>query len=792
MNTIKYISLIITFCLISSYVQAEVIPAQEFEGLRIFYRSLTNTDKDNLLTRWDTLRTDNDVSGWRGITVENGHITAIDVSGIGLEADYSQYNRDCFVYFTKLKTLNLSNNYFKGSFPFLTFGQGSTHISAMTDLEYLIIDNNEFTDCLGIPDECDKLKIINAENNKFSCFYGNGNFIEEINLRNNNIFHQNFMPVYFYKEDSIEITLRNIDVRGNKLNFGNLWMFANPQTIECTRYVLDEETGYYHTESFWDCVEDIYRNPQIEILLSPQDSVEMTASVPNKKIRTSVGRSVFVQVPDVGHHNDGLWSSYPEIIDSLSFQWYRNDIALEADTFPDLTINSITGEDFGRYYCEIRSKATLLQELVLYTQSIEISDEENLPPVLTISNSVQQPQRIKKGTTSLPVQLQITDDLPLTAGSSAFISQPLNHLEFLGSLSSVQVRDTSTTFLGKDSLQITYCDYEGACDSIRLYYIVYDDLLPPPFDSIQAIPNGSMIIQCDTAFYNTYLEKPENYYVLVMTNPSPVGNGNYTQIDSVAVTSSENRLIINIPENTQEYALQLRLYAQNSNQSSAYPSIINIPMPAIPDSDLAVSGDSTGVTLSWTLTSSATSYMLTNHNVIYRSVDGGEFIPINSFTGFNQTSFVDYAVESGHRYSYKLVKKALALGSSIQIELPYLESNIAEIFVGELSGTLLNTTFAVAGQKQSTTHNQCNMVIVPNPMPSYGSNVSFTLNSQSTVTGKVYTTQGVLVQTFFGPLTMGAGPHSMYLQPTNLTSGRSYIITIETNVGVCAGTFMMQ
>ncbi len=690
MNTIKYISLTITFCLISSYVQAEIIPVQEFEGLRIFYRSLTNTDKDDLLTGWDTLRTDNDVSGWRGITVENGHITEIDVSGIGLEADYSLQNRDCFVYFTKLKTLNLSNNYFKGYFPLLSFGQGTTHISAMTDLEYLIIDNNEFTDCLGIPDRCDKLKIINAENNKFSCFYGNGNFVEKINLRNNNLFHQNFIPVHFLKSDSIDIKLKEIDVRGNKLNFGNLWIFANPQTIECTRYVLDEETGYYHTESFWDCVEDIYRNPQIEILLSPQDSVEMTASVPNKKIRTSTGRSVFVQLPDVGHRNDGLWSSYPEIIDSLSFQWYRNGTALEADTLPDLTIESITNENFGRYYCKISSKVTSLQELVLYTQSIEISDEENPPPVLTISNSVEQPQRIKKGTTSLPVALQISDDLPLTAGSSAFISQPLNHLEFVGSFASLQVRDTSATFLGKDSLQITYCDHEGACDSIRLYYIVYDDLQTPPFDTIQTTTDRSIIVKWDAAFYDTKVTKPDNYYVLVIMNPSPVGNKSFTQIDSVAVTSIENQLVINVPENTQEYLLQLQLYAQNSSETS-YPSIIYIPMPAIPDSDLTASGDSEGITLSWTLTSGADSYRLTNYNVIYRSVDGGDFIPIHSLTDFNQTSFVDYTVEPGHHYSYKLVKKALSLGSPMQIELPYLESNIAEILVEMSSSTLSKT-----------------------------------------------------------------------------------------------------
>ena len=100
--------------------------------------------------------------------------------------------------------------------------------------------------------------------------------------------------------------------------------------------------------------------------------------------------------------------------------------------------------------------------------------------------------------------------------------------------------------------------------------------------------------------------------------------------------------------------------------------------------------------------------------------------------------------------------------------------------------------FTVTGQAAGGSNFDCEMEISPNPVPSYGANIAFTLPELTTLTAKVLTISGTTVRTFFGPIMMGAGRHSLYLQPYDLIPGQSYIISVETNSGVCSKIFMVS
>ncbi|MDR1698501.1 MAG: hypothetical protein LBR75_01570, partial [Prevotellaceae bacterium] len=504
MNKIKTI-IILLMTAIAFHLQAEVIPPEEFRSLKLIYDGIENTDKATLLSGWDINRTDNDVTNWEGITVTDGHITAIDLSGKGLRADlYSLegfsndpsaftplgYERYCFLWMQKLKSLNLSNNNFYGSFPRLGFVRvGYPVKSYMYDLEELIINDNDFIQILSVLKECTKLKTINAENNRFMSFSVHGiPPLEKINFSNNMLSSQNFLISQWKKTDMPVLTVKELDISHNGLNFGSLWWFSDPQG----EYYGDIYDGFGNLveegkpDEYWN----ILYEPGVTVVYAPQDSVVMK-SVNAHKVRSTVGGSFFVALPDVGQRNDGLWYQYPEIIDSLDFQWYKDGIALAADTFPDLTRETVTAEDFGRYYCEIKSKSDRLKDLVLYTESFWVVNEENQPPVISITSG-QQTQRIKAGQMSPKVRLNVTDDIVWDGQSTVRdrgfeITQYPKHLQYIdGYFSEIQVQSTDPMWTGRDSIEVSYCDYEGACGSIKLYYEVYDDLYSPDIIQVTA------------------------------------------------------------------------------------------------------------------------------------------------------------------------------------------------------------------------------------------------------------------------------------------------------------------
>ncbi|QGY46221.1 T9SS type A sorting domain-containing protein [Maribellus comscasis] len=125
---------------VTEKIKGAGVPFSEYEALiEIFDNFGGNNWSEN--TNWsDTINYS--VGEWERITVENGHVTALDLSGLNLEGDISAY----FAHFDSLKWLNLSNNDFNGIFTslFEKSALKTSIISEESTLEYLNIANNKF------------------------------------------------------------------------------------------------------------------------------------------------------------------------------------------------------------------------------------------------------------------------------------------------------------------------------------------------------------------------------------------------------------------------------------------------------------------------------------------------------------------------------------------------------------------------------------------------------------------------------------------------------------------------
>ncbi|MDR2962506.1 MAG: VWA domain-containing protein [Bacteroidales bacterium] len=249
--------------------------------------------------------------------------------------------------------------------------------------------------------------------------------------------------------------------------------------------------------------------------------------------------------------------------------------------------------------------------------------------------------------------------------------------------------------------------------------------------------------------------------------------------DTIQVRLERNGYEYILESPTWEYA---PLIYVGANQSAYMQPMYGSGAP-----NIQISGNNQVINAGTTITSTTndTDFGLNNsaatHTFTITNI-GCEVLTINGVFPDDTTSFSAYIAQN----------TVIQPSQSATFTVTYKANATATTYINVInSAAPAKFRFAVTGQKQGQT-NSCNMVISPNPMPSYGSNVSFTLNALSTVTAKVYTTTGTLVQTAFGPLQMGAGTHSMYVQPSGLTHGQTYILSIETNVGVCSGSFVVQ
>lgn len=770
MKTIRHLAFLLFLSFISMplYAAGDTIPAQEFDALQIIYSCITNTDKDLLLSNWDISRTDLVVTDWEGVRVENGHITELDLSGKGLSGEFMWSNRDLWLtYLPKLRSLNLSNNNFTGRFPQVELTVYGGQLS--TDIEYINVSNNQFSGEIRIPENCIKLKELIVENNSIGfIFLPPSPDLRIVNARNNVLFGV-FSPLNM--PDSVSLGLDTLDIRDNKLKFADLWTFSDPRGIPHEVLVIDENTGRTKIDTVWGIYKNIYYEPGVTFLYAPQDSIFMHQTVINKKLRKQPGDSVYVELPDVGQHS----TRYPDIRDSLAYQWYRDGVALAADTFPYFRRSSLTSSDFGRYYCAIstRTRSGRLEALSLCTESILIANEVNQPPVISISNGVSQYQRIQKGSRSPKTELSITDDTPIGVGGGSFgITHFSSNLEQIQYIEGIVMKDVSPPmWSGLDSVLVKACDYEGACDSLTLYYEIYDILYAPPLLSVTFPDSGVVRLKWDTAFYNTQIEKATKYYVTTGVDTTLLGLS-FTRTDSIRVAQGVNTADIAPPAMTTEYVLRLAVFPENEKETSIYPAYMLAQMPIRPDSLLSVTGDSSGVVLSWKHTSGPKAMMLmaTNYNAIYRSKDGGTYSLLLDETAYDQTSYTDLTVEKGHSYQYKLVKKATVIYWDYYhaLELPGMESN-------SISITIDGTTDAPVSEVTGNFGGE--IKIYPNPIKNQLliDKGSLTIRSVS-----IIDTNGKVCKKY---MSLSGQSAPVVLDITSLQPG-NYFVNIETDKGI--------
>ena len=117
------------------------VPFSEYEALVAIYNSTNGSGWTNNENWLDTVN--HSVNEWFGITIENGKVTTLDLSGLNLEGDFLSY----FTGFDSLKWLDLSNNKLSGKFSGIGAAYNSivkSNGSSNQILKYLDISNNNF------------------------------------------------------------------------------------------------------------------------------------------------------------------------------------------------------------------------------------------------------------------------------------------------------------------------------------------------------------------------------------------------------------------------------------------------------------------------------------------------------------------------------------------------------------------------------------------------------------------------------------------------------------------------
>lgn len=141
------------------------IPLSERNALISIFN---NTDSSSFGKPWNNVSNWFDVSGtegtWYGVTVENDHVVALDLSSNNLRGIIPSEIKDL----PELRYLNLSNNHIRGNIP--------SELGELVNLRYLYLDNNLFIG--NLPSsfaDLTNLKILMLNDNKLE-----GNFFSHI------------------------------------------------------------------------------------------------------------------------------------------------------------------------------------------------------------------------------------------------------------------------------------------------------------------------------------------------------------------------------------------------------------------------------------------------------------------------------------------------------------------------------------------------------------------------------------------------------------------------------------
>ncbi|APY09144.1 hypothetical protein BWZ20_12895 [Winogradskyella sp. J14-2] len=369
-----------------SFSEVSDVPQVERDALIDLYTSTNGANWTNN-TNWNTT---NPVSTWHGITTNNiggtEHVTQINLGQNNLTGTLPTSIED----FTHLNSLQLNTNNISGTIP--------VGIANLQELNVLLLAVNNFSG--GIPPALGNLntltylhlgdnplggsipvEIFNLTNLNYLDFRAcnlTGTIPSEIgnltNLTQLFLFFNN-LSGSIPSEFGNLINLNNVSLNGNNLegslpstisNINNL-QFLNladnsfsgeiPDMTSLPLSLLWVQNNMFTFEDFenqftsYQNINDFQYAPQANVT---EDQVN------------------FIEVGDNLVINSGLTSA------NNQYQWFFNNVPIEGETAPSITINNIQSEQMGTYFCSITN--SIVTGLSLLTGEFIIGQDPVLSP----------------------------------------------------------------------------------------------------------------------------------------------------------------------------------------------------------------------------------------------------------------------------------------------------------------------------------------------------------------------------------------------------------------------------
>ncbi|MDA3883137.1 MAG: hypothetical protein PF481_07615 [Bacteroidales bacterium] len=140
-----------------------------------------------------------------------------------------------------------------------------------------------------------------------------------------------------------------------------------------------------------------------------------------------------------------------------------------------------------------------------------------------------------------------------------------------------------------------------------------------------------------------------------------------------------------------------------------------------------------------------------------------------------------------------ITQQVIAEGLDYDFDVTYNATEDATALVRVYNNTSTTPyTFTVGGLLADTLPSCDDITLSPNPLASWGGNVSIPLTTQCTLTVSIYDTMGNLISSVFGPTTMAAGTHSIYVNASGLSSNTVYVLVVERGDETCGLQFTVQ
>ncbi len=214
----KKLLLSIAFSFLSIALIAQISQKEEQALLDIFLA----TNGENWVHTWDI---NEPVASWRGVTIKNNQVTAINLLFNNLEGELPSSIGDL----KNLKTLELSFNRISGSIP--------SEIGMLNELEILALNGNNIEG--SIPStfgSLSSLKELHLSSNKISgtipTRLSNLSQLEILNVFDNSI--SGTLPIALsYSENLKQIVIAENDIIENE-NFASLLLFKNDADLKAS------------------------------------------------------------------------------------------------------------------------------------------------------------------------------------------------------------------------------------------------------------------------------------------------------------------------------------------------------------------------------------------------------------------------------------------------------------------------------------------------------------------------------------------------------------------------------